>query len=68
MYKWHSRKFFARLAGNFLISFGSPFVGVQIFLDIGIRQSLFIAIFSSLFVITLIAGREILQYADSKSA
>jgi hypothetical protein len=68
MYKWHSRKFFARLGGNFLISFGSPFAGTQIFLDIGFLQSLFIAIFSSLFVITLIAGREILQYADSNKS
>ena len=68
MYKWNSRKFTARLTGNFLISFGSPFIGVQIFLDAGIRQSLLIAVFSSLLVIVLIAGRELLQYADSKSA
>ena len=68
MYKWNSRKFFARLAGNFLISFGSPFVGTQILLDVEIIQSLFIATFSSSFVIILIAGRELLQYADSNKS
>jgi hypothetical protein len=67
MYKWNSRKFSARLTGNFLISFGSPFIGTQVFLDAGIQQSLFIATFSSLFVMILIAGRELLQYADSKA-
>lgn len=68
MYKWNSRKFTARLTGNFLISFGSPFIGTQVFLRSEIHESLLIAVFSSLLVIVLIAGRELTQYADSKSA
>jgi len=68
MYKWNSRKFTARLTGNFLISFGSPLIGTQVILRTEIQESLLIALFSSLLVIVLIAGRELTQYADSKSA
>jgi hypothetical protein len=68
MYKWNSRKFTARLTGNFLISFGSPFVGVQVFLNADFAESLFISVFSSSIVMILVAGRELLQYADSKTS
>ncbi len=67
MYKWNSRKFTARLGGNFLISFGSPFLGVQVLLGATIKESLLVGIFSSLIIMIFVAGRELLQYADSKA-
>lgn len=68
MYKWNSRKFSARLGGNFLISFGSPFIGVQMILGASIEESLLVGVFSSSIIMILVAGRELLQYADSKTA
>lgn len=67
MYKWSSKKFTARLIGNFLISFGSPFIGTQVWLTATIQESIIISTFSSSIVMILIAGRELIQYADAKS-
>lgn len=58
------RRFAIRLSGNFLVSFLSPVLGLNVVLDISFTDTILASLLSAVFVTGIVAGREFERYKE----
>ena len=58
------KRFAIRLTGNFLVSFLSPVLGLNVVLDIAFTDTILASLLSAVFVTGIVAGREFERYKE----
>lgn len=58
------RRFAIRLSGNFMVSFLSPVLGLNVVLDIPFIDTILASLLSAVFVTGIVAGREFERYKE----